>query len=166
MMSTISISFRVLLRYQVPVLLEQFRFWRQYFAEVILEQTSVDYWHATVNDLFCHWLGFNGNRAVERSSTQGRQWRRPRWHSHWCLRLWSQTSGITLSTCRCILTATFCIQSEERQVGLRTSSWTPISLSIRNRNSWYLVSRHIFWRCLDIQMLSSLSLVFSKLQNF
>ena len=74
-MSTISISFRVLLRYQVPVLLEQFRFRRrQYLANVILEQTSVDYRHATVNDLFCHWFGFNGNRAVERSSTQGTQW--------------------------------------------------------------------------------------------
>ena len=163
MMSTISISFRFLLRYQVPVLLEQFRFWRQYFAEVILEQTSVDYRHATVNDLFCHWLSFNGNRAVERSSTQGRQWRRPRWHSHWCLRLWSQTSGITLSTCQTILTATFCIQSEERQVGLRTSSWTPISLSFLNRNGWNLVYRHTLARCFCIQNFSSLSLVFSEL---
>ena len=42
----------------------------------------------------------------------------------------------------------------------------PISLLFMNRNGWNLVSRHIFWRCLDMQNFSSLSLVLSKLWNF
>ena len=41
-----------------------------------------------------------------------------------------------------------------------------ISLSFLNRNYWNLISRHIFWRCLDTQNFSSLSLVLSELWNF
>ena len=39
----------------------------------------------------------------------------------------------------------------------------PISLLFIIRNGWNFVSRHIFWRCLDMQNFSSLSLVLSKL---
>ena len=58
----------------------------------------------------------------------------------------------------------------------RYSNWQPkwifafqvdlsISPSFLNRNGWNLVSRHIFWRCLDTQNFSSLSLLLSELSN-
>ena len=42
----------------------------------------------------------------------------------------------------------------------------PISLLFMNRNGWNLVSRHIFWRCLDMQNFSSLSFVLTELSSF
>ena len=57
------------------------------------------------------------------------------------------------------------VQSEERQIGLRTSIWTLNTSSFLNRNGWNLVSRHIFSRCFAIQNFSSLSLVLTDLYD-
>ena len=61
-----------------------------------------------------------------------------------------------------------CILPENQMNALiHDHTWmSAITITITSISLWNLVSRHIFWRCLDTQNFSSLSFVLSKLLNF